>query len=405
MAAVRRILARSVPVGVLAFVSVLATAVSSRAAGSPIQPGNRPTAVAGQTNGALDTSQLIGVGPGCVANRAAAPSLGLLLREAEQRSVALGTEECYRPLSGQVAASQHATSAGNSACAASVSRSANGRPVGNSMHGWGKAADFSEPGRGVTFSSPGYRWLKSNAGRLGWNHPGWAEPGGSACPEAWHWEWVGDGGTQGDDPIRADVVGLLASADDRGYATVGGLGRVVTRGDSVARGVDSLGLSFLVVGGAVTASGNGDWLVASDGGVFGLGDATFFGSTGGIRLNRPVVGIAATPDGKGYWLVASDGGVFAFGDAMFFGSMGGITLNQPVVGVAAQRDGSGYWLIGADGAVFAFAGAQFWGSAANSPPALPVVSVAGTRSGRGYWLAAADGQVLAFGDAGGLGAA
>ena len=405
MAAVRRILARSVPVGVLAFVSVLATAVSSRAAGSPIQPGNRPTAVAGQTNGALDSSQLIGVGPGCVANRAAAPSLGLLLREAEQRSVALGTEECYRPLSGQVAASQHATSAGNSACAASVSRSANGRPVGNSMHGWGKAADFSEPGRGVTFSSPGYRWLKSNAGRLGWNHPGWAEPGGSACPEAWHWEWVGDGGTQGDDPIRADVVGLLASADDRGYATVGGLGRVVTRGDSVARGVDSLGLSFLVVGGAVTASGNGDWLVASDGGVFGLGDATFFGSTGGIRLNRPVVGMAATPDGKGYWLVASDGGVFAFGDATFFGSMGGITLNQPVVGVAAQRDGSGYWLIGADGAVFAFAGAQFWGSAANSPPALPVVSVAGTRSGRGYWLAAADGQVLAFGDAGGLGAA
>ena len=405
MAAVRRILARSVPVGVLAFVSVLATAVSSRAAGSPIQPGNRPTAVTVQTNGALDSSQLIGVGPGCVANRAAAPSLGLLLREAEQRSVALGTEECYRPLSGQVAASQHATSAGNSACAASVSRSANGRPVGNSMHGWGKAADFSEPGRGVTFSSPGYRWLKSNAGRLGWNHPGWAEPGGSACPEAWHWEWVGDGGTQGDDPIRADVVGLLASADDRGYATVGGLGRVVTRGDSVARGVDSLGLSFLVVGGAVTASGNGDWLVASDGGVFGLGDATFFGSTGGIRLNRPVVGIAATPDGKGYWLVASDGGVFAFGDAMFFGSMGGITLNQPVVGVAAQRDGSGYWLIGADGAVFAFAGAQFWGSAANSPPALPVVSVAGTRSGRGYWLAAADGQVLAFGDVGGLGAA
>jgi len=405
MAAVRRILTRSVPVGVLAFVSVLATALPSRAAGSPIQPGNRPTAVAGQTNGALDSSQLIGVGPGCVANRAAAPSLGFLLREAEQRSVALGTEECYRPLSGQVAASQHATSAGNSACAASVSRSANGRPVGNSMHGWGKAADFSEPGRGVTFSSPGYRWLKSNAGRLGWNHPGWAEPGGSACPEAWHWEWVGDGGTQGDDPIRADVVGLLASADDRGYATVGGLGRVVTRGDSVARGVDSLGLSFLVVGGAVTASGNGDWLVASDGGVFGLGDATFFGSTGGIRLNRPVVGMAATPDGKGYWLVASDGGVFAFGAATVFGSMGGITLNQPVVGVAAQRDGSGYWLIGADGAVFAFAGAQFWGSAANSPPALPVVSVAGTRSGRGYWLAAADGQVLAFGDAGGLGAA
>src|SRR5207249_3078246 len=210
---------------------------------------------------------------------------------------------------------------------------------------------------------PGYRWLKGSAGRLGWNHPAWAEPGGSSCPEAWHWEWVGDGGSQGGDPIRADVVGLLASADDHGYASIGGLGRVVTRGDAVSRGADSLGLGFLVVGGAASPSGNGNWLVASD------------------------------------------GGVFAFGDAVFYGSMGGITLNQPVVGVAAPRDGSGYWLIGADGAVFAFAGARFWGSAANSPPALPVVAVAATRSGRGYWLAAADGQVVPFGDAAHLGPA
>ncbi len=41
-----------------------------------------------------------------------------------------------------------------------------------------------------------------------------------------------------------------------------------------------------------------------------------------VHLNRPIVGMAATPDGRGYWMVASDGGVFGFGDAPFFGSTG-----------------------------------------------------------------------------------
>jgi hypothetical protein len=53
--------------------------------------------------------------------------------------------------------------------------------------------------------------------------------------------------------------------------------------------------------------------------------------------------MAATPDGGGYWLVASDGGIFAFGDAKFYGSMGGIHLNKPVVGMAADDATGGYW--------------------------------------------------------------
>ena len=66
---------------------------------------------------------------------------------------------------------------------------------------------------------------------------------------------------------------------------------------------------------AATPDGQGYWLVASDGGIFNYGDAHFFGSMGGISLNKPIVGMAATPDGQGYWLVASDGGIFTFGDA------------------------------------------------------------------------------------------
>jgi hypothetical protein len=44
---------------------------------------------------------------------------------------------------------------------------------------------------------------------------------------------------------------------------------------------------------------------------------------GGMHLNMPIVGMAATATGNGYWLVASDGGIFTFGDAHFHGSVAG----------------------------------------------------------------------------------
>jgi hypothetical protein len=67
-----------------------------------------------------------------------------------------------------------------------------------------------------------------------------------------------------------------------------------------------------------------------------VNDAGFYGSTGGMHLNQPIVGRAATPDGKGDWLVASDGGIFFFGDAGFFGSAGAVPLNKPIVGMASH---------------------------------------------------------------------
>jgi hypothetical protein len=38
--------------------------------------------------------------------------------------------------------------------------------------------------------------------------------------------------------------------------------------------------------------------------------------------------------GDGYWLVASDGGIFAFGSAPFLGSTGNLTLNKPITGMS-----------------------------------------------------------------------
>ena len=100
------------------------------------------------------------------------------------------------------------------------------------------------------------------------------------------------------------------------------------------------------------------------------------GSTGDIPLNHPIVGMAATPSGNGYWLVASDGGIFAFGDAGFFGSTGETPLNHPIVGMAATPSGSGYWLVASDGGIFAFGDApDNLGSLAGKPLNGPIVGI------------------------------
>jgi hypothetical protein len=59
--------------------------------------------------------------------------------------------------------------------------------------------------------------------------------------------------------------------------------------------------------------------------------------------------------------VASDGGIFAYGDASFYGSMGGTPLNAPIVGMAADKATGGYWLVGSDGGVFSF-NAPYYGA-------------------------------------------
>ncbi len=154
-----------------------------------------------------------------------------------------------------------------------------------------------------------------------------------------------------------------------------------------------------VVGMASTPGGGGYWLVASDGGIFSYGDAPFYGSTGSMVLNKPVVGMASTPDGKGYWLVASDGGIFSYGDAQFYGSTGSMVLNKPVVGMAATADGGGYWLVASDGGIFAFGDATFYGSTGSLVLNKPVVGMITGPAGAGYFLVASDGGIFSFGTA------
>jgi hypothetical protein len=100
-------------------------------------------------------------------------------------------------------------------------------------------------------------------------------------------------------------------------------------------------------------NGGGYWLVASDGGVFSFGSATFHGSSGGIQLNEPVIGLASTHDGGGYWLVAGDGGVFTFGDATFAGSAVGKAGAGDTVGLF-NSSGTGYSVVVSSGASYGF---------------------------------------------------
>ena len=183
-------------------------------------------------------------------------------------------------------------------------------------------------------------------------------------------------------PLGAPDGGLFTYGDASFYGSAGGLT-----------------LNRPIVGMAATPDGKGYWFVASDGGIFTYGDASFYGSAGGLTLNRPIVGMAATPDGKGYWLVASDGGVFTYGDAAFYGSTGSLVLNRPVVGMAATPDGKGYWLVASDGGVFTYGDAAFHGSTGGVTLNRPVVGMAATPDGQGYWLVASDGGVFTYGDA------
>jgi len=111
-------------------------------------------------------------------------------------------------------------------------------------------------------------------------------------------------------------------------------GGIFTFGDARFEGsAASTRLARPVVGMALDSATGGYWLVASDGGIFAF-DAPFDGSGGNRPVHGTVVGMAASPGGAGYWLVASDGGVFCFGAATFYGSTGSIRLNAPVVGMA-----------------------------------------------------------------------
>jgi hypothetical protein len=174
---------------VLALLAALAvvlgpTAPAQAQTANPVTPDNRPSTVAGETNGALPSHLLGHVTPSCRTFGTAAPSLISMMVAAAADGVTLIPSDCYRDYAGQVAARDYWCQQGACHMAA---------VPGTSNHGWGKAVDFRDQNGSFNWTSRGYLWMKANAWRYGWNHAAVFWPTGSV-PEPWHWEWVGDGG-------------------------------------------------------------------------------------------------------------------------------------------------------------------------------------------------------------------
>ncbi len=85
-----------------------------------------------------------------------------------------------------------------------------------------------------------------------------------------------------------------------------------------------------------SSSGGGYVLVGADGGAFTFGTGvTFKGSLPGEGIKvSDIVGIALTPDNDGYYMAASNGSVFGFGDAKPSPVPPGLLANLPVAAIA-----------------------------------------------------------------------
>jgi hypothetical protein len=166
------------------------TTGSSGSSLNPINPANRPTTITCYTNGQLPSSQLYVVNSNCTLYRPTVDSYEAMIAAARSAGVQLSAAECYRDYSGQVYERNYWCKLG--ICA-------NAAVPGYSNHGWGKAVDLRDQNGSLTFNSVGYRWMVAHAGQYGWNHPG-------GVNEAWHWEWVGDGGTMHGYAVRPDLM-------------------------------------------------------------------------------------------------------------------------------------------------------------------------------------------------------
>ena len=110
---------------------------------------------------------------------------------------------------------------------------------------------------------------------------------------------------------------------------------------------------------------DGYWVAQADGPVSAFGSAIEVAGVSGIALSGSVVDLAVSSD-SGVWLVGSDGGVFALGFAGFFGSVAQFVspggLDSQIMATEPTSSGSGYWLLESDGGIFAFGDAAFTGS-------------------------------------------
>jgi len=172
-------------------------------------------------------------------------------------------------------------------------------------------------------------------------------------------------GSPGGRKLRAPVTSISPAPDGKGYYVLGANGTVFGFGSAHVIGAPN---SYLAPYDAIAARPAGGYVVtsATDGVTYIYPGGVTSGGGAGFSLSAILVGTAVTPSGNGTWQAGMDGGVITGGlDAGFYGSVPGenVTLEAPVTAIAASPDGHGYWLLEANGTVFPFGDAKTFGPA------------------------------------------
>ncbi len=117
-----------------------------------------------------------------------------------------------------------------------------------------------------------------------------------------------------------------------GYYTLNSNGNVQSHGAAVDHGSPSIAPGTLAMDIETTSSGDGYWVVSTDGAVFAFGDANYYGGPNTFgALSSQIAGICRSPDkdddgdDDGYWVIDESGGVFSYptggSGARFYGSL------------------------------------------------------------------------------------
>ena len=166
----------------------------------------------------------------------------------------------------------------------------------------------------------------------------------------------------------APIVGIAATPNGKGYWLASSSGHVYGFGDAHLEGMPN---SYMAPYDAIGTRPAGGYVVtaASNAATYVYPGGQLSGGGVGAALSAMLVGTAVTPSGNGTWQVGTDGGVITTGDAIFHGSVPSVngTLTAPVTGIAGSPDGLGYWLVCANGDVYSFGSAHYFGDPQHPP--------------------------------------
>ncbi|MGD0808770.1 MAG: G1 family glutamic endopeptidase [Acidimicrobiales bacterium] len=230
-------------------------------------------------------------------------------------------------------------------------------------------------------------------------------------------------GSAGSLHLQRPIAGIALTADGDGYWLVATDGGVFAFGDASyvgslpADGVGPVGaktghhLAAPIVGIVPTADGKGYLMVAKDGGVFAFGDAHYEGSCASIGgCDGPAVAVVPDATGGGYWLLLANCDMVPFGDAPKIGDTNceSSAASKRLVATSAARtpDGRGYWVLLDNGTTFPEGDAKLlgsWEAKQMTTTGDPAVAIVPTADGGGAWVVLANGTVDPFGDAPTLG--